>query len=582
MRMTRSLFLLTLPALLVAQQPPTMSVNEIRPGMKGTGRTVFQGGKIDKFTFEVMGVQRNAGPGHSIIWVKAAGGPLAETGILQGMSGSPCYIDGKLIGAIALAPTFGKDTLGGVTPIGEMLDQLKDIPDTPSLRTPLLLPKLEPPKVLKAALKGEMIPLATLLGGLEEETFKAPLPLVGTTLGAEARSFWQGTPVRFLSAPTLSHTAGMEASPLEPGGMMSISLLQGDMDMAASGTITYVNGKRLMGFGHPLMGLGAVDLPLWSASVLASVPVLSNSYKLSVPVAPVGALRLDRNAGVAGTLGAEAKMIPLRVGLNLGGKRTFNYKFEIMDHPLLAPILAATVVSQVLTTQVRGAGFQSLALQGNVKLANHQPIQVEHMVADVSSNRTATFVGGLMQAILMNPYERPVVEGASFTIKAEERLDLTQLAGVRLLKHRAKRGEVLPVVVTLQDIQGVRETATLNVPIPSSARKGPATLLVGDGLSLLATDPDERKVETTSLADVVKILNNALRNNHAYALVVQNQAGAGLLGSRLEGIPPTISGLLGADGDSQGNGLTRRVVGRAVLPLEREVRGLLSLELEIE
>jgi hypothetical protein len=559
-----------------------MGLNEIRTGMKGQGRTVFLGAKIERFDFEVLGIQRNATPGRSVIWVKAEGGPLAETGILQGMSGSPCYIDGKLIGAIALGPVGEKQAIGGITPIGEMLDQLRDVPDIVSPRTPLLLPKIDPPKVMKAALRGEMIPLAQILGSLGGGENLLPLPILGGNLCPEARAIWDGVNVRFLGGAALSAGQATEASPLEPGGMVAVSLVQGDLDMSAAGTITHVAGKRIMLFGHPLFNLGPVDLPLWSASVAACVPTYNASYKLALPVHPVGAARLDRSAGVAATLGAEARMVPLRIGLNLGGKRTLNYKFEIMDHAFLTPVLAATLVNQVLNTSIRGLGFQSLALQGNVKLTGHPALQMEFMSADTNAARLSNYVGGMVQAVTLNPYERPVVEGISLTIKAEERLDLTLISGLRLLRPRAKRGEVLPVLVTLQDIQGVRETAILNIPVPLSARPGLATVLVGDGLSLVNSDPDERAVDVGSFPDMLRMLNGAMRNNHAYALLVQQQTGIGLRGSRIEGIPPAVSSLLGADGDSRDNRLQRRIVGRALLPLEREVRGLVALEIEIE
>ena len=299
-------------------------------------------------------------------------------------------------------------------------------------------------------------------------------------------------------------------------------------------------------------------------------------------MAEVSALRLDRSAGIAGVLGAQAKIVPLRIGLNLGGKRTLNFRFELMDNPMVTPTLAATALLQTLGAHVRGQGLQSLSLQGNIKVAGHPPIQVENMVADLSAGRLANYIGAMLQAVTLNPFERPVIEGISLTVKAEERLDLTAIAGVRILKARVKRGGVLPVLVTLQNIQGVRETATFNVNVPSNARPGLATLMVGDGISLIQADPDERAVETASLGDVVRQLNGALRNNHAYSLLVQAQPGAGLRGSRIEDVPPTVSSLLGADGDSTQNLLQRRIIGRAVLPLEREVRGLVKLDVEIE
>ncbi len=575
-----TLFLLPVAAGLLLQAqgpaPGIMAPSEVRVGMKGHGRTVFKGGKIERFEFEVLGVQRNTQPGRTVIWVKASGGPLAETGIMQGMSGSPCYIDGKLLGALALGLSFEKEPIGGITPITEMLEQLKELPDALAPRTPLILPRIEPPKVLKSALQGQMLPLAELMGPTEAGA--VPIPVSGPALGAEAQALWKGLPVTFQAAALGSGSGGAEASPLEPGGMAAVMLVQGDLEMAASGTITHIQNKRVLLFGHQLFNLGAVDLPLWSASVAASVP----SYQSSFKMAPVGALRLDRSSGVAGILGAEARMVPMRLGLNLGGKRNLNFRFELMDAPFVTPTLAATVLMQALSTHLRGQGFQSLALQGNVKVAGHPPIAMEYMLADLHPGRMVQYVGGLLQAITLNPFERPVIEGISLTVKAEERLDLTSVAGVRTLKARVKRGENLPVLVTLQNIQGVRETATLNVPVPASAKPGRAFLMVGDGLSLAGADPDERAIDVANLGDVVRLLNGSMRNNHAYALLVQDQPGAGLRGSRIEGLPPTAANLLNLDGDASDNRLKRRIIGRALLPLEREVRGLMRLEVEVE
>ncbi len=587
--------LLLVPALLALTPPlsaqATMPVSELRPGMKGTGRTVFKGGRIETFDFEVLGVQRNLSPGHSLILVRASGGPLAETGILAGMSGSPCYIEGKLIGALSIGFAFEKEPLGGITPIGEMLEQLRDLPETSPVRTPLILPKLDPPKVLKAALRGEFLSYATLMGTSPIPALGDPgaseLPLVisGTPLLPEAQALFNGLSLRFANAGNGAMVAAgpnSEASPIEPGGMASIALVQGDMDMAASGTITYVSGKKVLLFGHQLFNLGGVDLPLWSASVAGNVASYQNSFKLAQPIAPIGALRLDRSVGVGGVLGAEPRMVPLRIGLNLGGRKTLDYRFEMMDHPFITPILVSVVVGQTLNAHVRGLGFQSLSMQGNIKIAGHPAIEIENVIADLNPNRLASFVGAMMQALAMNPFERPVFEGISLTIKAEERLDLTGIAAVRPLKAHVKRGETLPVLVTLQNIQGVRENATLNIPVPQSAQVGKAILMVGDGLSLSAADPDEKAIDVSSLNDVVRLLNGALRNNHAYAVLVQTQPGAGLRGSRIEGIPPSIASLIGADGGSSDNKLVRHIIGRAVLPLEREVKGLITLEVEID
>jgi len=583
--------------------PPTMPVSEIRAGMKGYGLTVFKGGAIERFDFEVLGIEKNYSPGRSRILFKAAGGPLADTGIMAGMSGSPCYIDGKLVGALSTGHLWAKEPIGGITPIHEMLDQLMDVPDAISARTPLMPPRLDPSKIVRSAQLGEMVPLADILGlpkkteagnaALESAALKntglgQPLPILlhGPSLVPEARACWDGLPVQFSGAVATAGGAA-DPSPVEPGGMVAVTLVQGDLMLAASGTITYVSDKRILLFGHHLMGselgtLGAIDLPLWSASVATHLASYSNSMKLSLPVAQIGAIRLDRQTGVAGVLGAEPKMIPFRIGLNLGGKRNINFSFDVIDHPALTPMLVRMVLVQTISSHVREVGMQSLSLQGNIKIANQQPLMVENMSADLNSSRLPEYFAGMVQAIYFNSFERPVIEGLSVNIKGEERLDLTAIAGVRPLVARAKRGQSLPLLITLQNIQGVRETATLSVQVPMSAKPGKAILKVGDGLSMLRDDSDTQRIRTTSLAEMVLLLNGTLKNNYAYAFLTQEFDGAGLRGNRIEGIPPSISSLLMADGDTSENRLQHRVLGRAVLPLEREVSGLFTLELEIE
>jgi hypothetical protein len=457
--------------------PPIMPVSEVKIGMKGYGRTVFKGGKIERFNFEVLGVQKNHLPGRDLILVRASGGPLADTGILAGMSGSPCYIDEKLVGALSIGFEWEKEPIGGITPIQEMLDQLLDIPETSSVRTPLIPPRLSPDRIIRSAQLGEMIPVSELLGAMESRGEQTqPLLLYGTDLSPEVRACWDGFPVRFAGAMAMGGAAGggAEASPIEPGGMVSVSLLQGDLDISASGTITYVSGKKVLLLGHQLLYLGAIDLPMWSASVSTHVASYKNSMKLAQKVAPIGAVRLDRPTGASGVIGADARLIPIRVGINLGGKKNLNFSYEVIDHQVLTPVLVYTAVAQTILSHVRQVGVQSLSLQGNIKIANQQPITVENMSADLNSGNLPLYLGGMLQALYLNPFERPVIEGISVNIKGEERLDLTAIAGVRPLVARVKRGQTLPVLLTLQNIQGVRETATLNVPVPLSAKPGKA------------------------------------------------------------------------------------------------------------
>jgi len=558
-----------------------LPLSEIQPGMRGQGKTVFLGSKIERFDFEILGIQKNTSPGRSTILVKLLGSDMKERGVFAGMSGSPCYVNGKLIGALSSGFAFAKEPIAGITPIQYMLDQLLEIPDQAPQNTPLILPKIDPPKVLKSALNGSMIPLSEVWSEGSRDSFN--LLLTGTPLSAEAKSYWQGSGIRFLDASAPQMAKGDDdSSPIEPGGTVVASLVEGDLDISSAGTITYIQGKRLLMFGHPLFNLGSLQVPMRSGSVLGVVSNLNSSFKLTAPGKNIGSVRLDRNAGVGGLLGAESKMIPLRLGINLGGKKNLNLSFNMIDHPVLTPYFAATILSQSLESNIRGLGMQSLSLQGNIKLTGYPPIQIESFVADLNSKRLSDYLGGILQSICFNPFEKPQFEGISLTVKAEERLDLSAVVGARILTSRAKRGSPLPITLVVQNIQGLRESYNFSIPIPSSAQKGKTYLLVGDGLSIMSADPDQSSVQIGSLGDVVQVLNSSLKNNQAYGLLVQSSKGAGLRGDRIEGIPPSIASLVGPEDGSKDTSLKRRIIGRALIPLEREVQGLVTLEIEVE
>lgn len=586
LNMSKYRFFMVLAFFWLSMSPHLLSqgffpLGEIQPGMKGQGKTVFLGSRIDKFDFEVLGIQKNTSPGRSTILVKLLGSDMKERGVFAGMSGSPCYINGRLIGALSSGFAFSKEPIAGITPIQYMLDQLLEIPDQPSQNTPLILPKIDPPKVLKSALTGLMIPLSEIWPE-HNQTSSSPV-FMGTALSPEAQSFWQGSGVQFLNTGSAQMAEGQESSsPIEPGGTVVASLVEGDLEVSSAGTITYIQGKRLLMFGHPLFNLGSLQVPMRTGSVLGVVSNLNSSFKLTAPGKAIGSVRLDRHSGVSGVLGADSKMIPLRLGINLAGKKNLNLSFNMIDHPILTPYFAATILSQSLESNIRGLGVQSLSLQGNIKLTGYPPIQIESFVADLNSQRLSSYLGAILQSICFNPFEKAQFEGISLTVKAEERLDLSAVVGARILTSRAQRGSALPVTLVVQNIQGLRESYNFTIPIPSSAQKGKTYLLVGDGLSIMSADPDQSSVQLSSLGDIVQVLNSSLKNNQAYGLLVQSSKGAGLRGDRIEGVPPSIASLVGPEDGSKDTSLKRKIIGRALIPLEREVQGLVTLEIEVE
>src|SRR5713226_6345637 len=328
--------LATLVAALVPLSPALAQsifpFEKIRPGMTGTGRTVFEGSRIDEFSVRVLGVLENAlGPRQSVILARLEGGPLDKTGVIAGMSGSPVFIDGQLVGAVAYSFPFGKEPIAGITPIGEMIEATRlQTPRAASARAappwgpggpagPLdreaMMAALRRP--LRAIAPGSFAgePLPPVLAGAT----LAPLALPLVFSGFDPATFeWaRGVFSGLGFAPVLGASAAgvpPDALPdLKPGGAVAVSLIEGDLDLSVTGTVTHIEEGRLYAFGHPFFNLGPTQFPLRGAYVYSIFPSLQQSWKISAALEPVGTMDQDRTTAIAGRLGAAPRMIPAQV-----------------------------------------------------------------------------------------------------------------------------------------------------------------------------------------------------------------------------------------------------------------------------
>jgi len=302
-------FVLLIVASELFSQTAIFPLRDIRAGQKGIGRTVFSGNKIEEFQVEVLGVLENIGPKQNVILARLSGGPLEKTGVMQGMSGSPVYIDGRLVGAVALAFNFAKEPIAGIRPIEEMLAVAE--------------------------------PLGTAGGSQRAAVVQHEIPLAPAKTGVEAGSLIEiATPVSFsgFTAETLEHFAPdlkkLGLSPrqgvssggalpnkmgnpaqLRPGDMISVNLLSGDYAIGAEGTVTQVDGKHVYAFGHRFMSAGETELPFARAEVLALLPNLEASFKISSPQEWMGTITQDRSTSIYGEVGRKADTIPLAVSM---------------------------------------------------------------------------------------------------------------------------------------------------------------------------------------------------------------------------------------------------------------------------
>ncbi|HEX3113548.1 MAG TPA: SpoIVB peptidase S55 domain-containing protein [Candidatus Eisenbacteria bacterium] len=291
--------------------PTVFPVDSVRTGMTGYGLTVFEGTKVDTFQVTILGVLRGYRPGANLVLARAEGHNLERTGIIAGMSGSPVYIHGKLLGAIAYAWAFNKDPVGGITPVEEMLSLFpppgQPTPDDVDQRLGL------------ADFGADGAPADTPAPGtnpLEDPTgvraIAAPLTLSGFT--PEAVSFLQPWLERrgFVVSPGGGYQPGVVCDSLVPGSAVGVELIRGDWSAAAIGTLTYRDGDRLLAFGHPFVAMGWVRFPLTAATIHTIFASQQISTKVGSPSTTCGTLVADRSIGVSGELGTPPAMIPVR------------------------------------------------------------------------------------------------------------------------------------------------------------------------------------------------------------------------------------------------------------------------------
>ena len=307
------IFCLFLASVVWAEPPPLMPIDDIQPGMKGLGKTVFAGTKIETFDVEILGVLKNQSPHGDAILAKVSGGPLPleKYGVIAGMSGSPIYIDGKLIGALAFAFLYPKEVMiAGITPIQEMLNDANHPDSNPALT-----------------------PQATANNGLMDHALQAfnfaPIQTPLMVSGADQRvlALMKEQLAAFnmfpIPAGNVSKASAQQAdTDLQPGSAIGIPLIRGDMDISAVGTVTYRDNEKILAFGHPMFFAGNVQYPMSSAYVHLIVPNQINSFKLASPLETVGAITQDRRSGISGAIGMTPRMIPLNVTVKTDGDQT--------------------------------------------------------------------------------------------------------------------------------------------------------------------------------------------------------------------------------------------------------------------
>jgi hypothetical protein len=589
-----------------AAQTRIIPVSEVRPGMVGVGHTVFQGNKIEEFTVHVIGVLKNVvGPNRDIILARLAGGPLAETGVIAGMSGSPVYIDGRLLGAVSYQlGQFPKEPIAGITPIAEMTEATALAPSVPGSR-PVALSWPPTPEELFAIWSqglGRAVPFAA--GGVpaivsgdaglaQVATMLRPIsvPLVAAGFSADLlgplttaftdRGF---LPMSASVAPPQARTVSTTPRTLRPGDAMGVALLTGDFVLGATGTVTHVDGDRIYGFGHPMYNLGPTQFPLTQADVHVVLPSLMTSSKLASFGEVVGTVQQDRATAVAGRLGAAPAMIPVTITLNSDRTPSRTFSFSMVRDHTFTPLLTYLTVANVLLSYERGAGPASYTVKGTATVEQYGDIAFEDIFAgEQPANAASAYVAGPLTLLMRNAATPVEVQKLALTIDATEQSRTARVERVWLDTDRPRAGRSVNVKVLLRTNTGEDLLKTIPIDIPAHAT-GTMQLLVGDANRLSAEDRrTARGAETQEVAQLIRTFNKARRSNRLYARLSSPDSGAVVNGEPLAALPPSVLAVLEADRNSGTYTPLRSATrGEWELPVELAVSGSRQLTIALD
>jgi hypothetical protein len=495
--------------------------------MRGVAYTVFEGTKPEPMDVEVLGVLRNMnGPKGDIILVRLHGPKVEYTGVVAGMSGSPVYFDGKLAGALAFRiGEFSKEPIAGVTPIADMLEINAFDKSPAGISTAANVgPANEASKTSGPGLASNP-PVQDYRNYLKP--IEAPLVFNGFSEDAVklfAPQFASAGIVPVMGAGSVSDEKQPE--PLEPGSAISAILVRGDMDIAATCTVTYLDPQRLLACGHPLLQFGSVDLPMNKADVLATLPSPLNAFKIVNTTEPVGAFVQDRHTGIMGLLNKQPDMIPVTLSIH-NGAATKDIHYEVLNNARLSPVAMMATVFNALHGINDYGEETTYRLKGAISVKGYPDVSLQNIFAPTDSGQPAAFLAALALGdrfgrIYDNPFDAPDVKSVKLDFDLVKERRWARLESARTDLTEARPGDEITVETVLAPYRGERVVRQIPIKIPTSASKGPLRILVSDGDTLdrmrRGMPMMARKLD---LASTIALLNKEHSNNRVYVSLLE-------------------------------------------------------------
>ena len=504
MKKTLALVLMLFAA--AAQAFEVVEPSEVAPGAKGVCITEMDGGEVVEIPLTVIGAVGPWTPEGEIVLVRLEDERFRETGIIAGMSGSPVYVEGRLLGALAFGWSFSKEPIGGVTPFSRM-ETLADeggFEAGAGQGRPTLVEMMEAGRenTLGGVLADWLLPERT------SELHHLPMAVTSSGGWSPAGGDWLSESWRRLGWVSVPGGSFDDAGGgrLDPGAMVAGVLVDGDAVLAAGGTVTEVRGDEVWAFGHPFLGGGGFRLPMARARVLAVLPSQMSSFKFFSVGEIVGSFFSDRSRGIWGRLGEAAPMVPVAVTID-----DRKFEFRSVRHPNLTPFTVAYLVQSSQAARGRLFGEQTIAFRMELSYSGHDPVVYEEVLASGEAPiQAASIAAGLLAYLETSVFEVPDLESITIDLKTEERLRGAELIDVIPQRRTVSPGEIVQVRLRFRPYRGEEFTREFSLQVPPGVPDGRLDLVVADGASWSLYDFGMRPMMPGSFGDELELVDSLL------------------------------------------------------------------------
>jgi hypothetical protein len=578
-------------------------LSELREGMRGTAKTVFHGSTPEEFGVEILGVIPNwIGPKQDMIVGKLSGANAERTSVFAGMSGSPVYIDGKLLGAISYSFPFAKEPMCGITPFGQMISAVARSTDTRLVSNePKTLsygeltstdwrPALGRNSFMSVVASG-FLPNSRLMA-IAGQTFRpiaTPMTFSGLsqqTIDIFATELQAAGVMPIAAAGGDSRITGMKPVTKETligGNSVVVHLARGDIQIAAAGTVTLRDGDKIYAFGHPFFGLGSTSLPMSESHVITVVPNANNSFKLSVADATVGSMTQDRATGVYGTLGVPPRMLPIKLHIRTSRGRDEEINFESAIDNILTPLIVNVGVNNAISANERGIGDMTIELSGEITLRGEKPIKLERrFVGPLAAAFTAAAVAVPLAALLRADYQGSEISGLTLNMTVADGSKAAVLDRISVDRMQIRAGETLGVTAFQRAPNGTLTPQVFSIKVSDDIAPGPVTLLVADGTAAQAATPVSQFTPRNA-GEFVSVVNALKRPDRLYALLTRTGPGIVIGAAEMPNLPPSMLATMNNDRTAGGAKPTVQTVllANELAAGEYVITGSQTLNLEI-